>query len=44
MDAKKVVVIGGDACGMSAASRAKRRDPELEFEVFEMGEHVSYAA
>ncbi len=44
MDGKRVVVIGGDAAGMSAASRAKRRAPELEFEVFEMGEHVSYGA
>lgn len=44
MSGKKVVVIGGDACGMSAASRAKRRDPELRIVAFEMGENVSYGA
>lgn len=38
------VVIGGDAAGMSAASKAKRDDPSLEVIVFERGEWVSYAA
>ena len=38
------VVIGGDAAGMSAASKAKRDDPDLEVVVFEMGEWVSYGA
>jgi NADPH-dependent 2,4-dienoyl-CoA reductase/sulfur reductase-like enzyme len=38
------VVVGGDAAGMSAASKAKREDPELEVVVFEQGERVSYAA
>lgn len=38
------VVIGGDAAGMSAASKAKRRNPELEVIVFEQGDWVSYAA
>jgi NADPH-dependent 2,4-dienoyl-CoA reductase/sulfur reductase-like enzyme len=38
------VVIGGDAAGMSAASKAKREDPELDVVVFEKGEWVSYAA
>ncbi|OLZ40581.1 pyridine nucleotide-disulfide oxidoreductase [Natrinema saccharevitans] len=38
------VVIGGDAAGMSAASKAKREDPEREVIVFEKGEWVSYAA
>ncbi|SFG92944.1 NADPH-dependent 2,4-dienoyl-CoA reductase, sulfur reductase [Halopelagius inordinatus] len=38
------VVVGGDAAGMSAASKAKREDPELEVIVFERGEWVSYAA
>ena len=44
MAAKRMVVIGGDACGMSAASRARRHDPELEIEAFEMGGYTSYAA
>ena len=39
-----VVVIGGDAAGMSAASKAKRDDPELDVTVFERGEWVSYGA
>ncbi|WP_254532598.1 FAD-dependent oxidoreductase [Natrinema gelatinilyticum] len=38
------VVIGGDAAGMSAASKAKREQPDLEVIVFERGEWVSYAA
>ncbi|TMT86503.1 pyridine nucleotide-disulfide oxidoreductase [Haloterrigena sp. H1] len=38
------VVIGGDAAGMSAASKAKRENPELEVIVFEKGDWVSYAA
>ena len=38
------VVIGGDAAGMSAASKAKRANPDLEVIVFERGEWVSYAA
>ena len=38
------VVVGGDAAGMSAASKARREDPDLEIVVFEKGEWVSYAA
>ncbi|MFB6311837.1 MAG: FAD-dependent oxidoreductase [Salinirussus sp.] len=38
------VVIGGDAAGMSAASKAKRDDPDIEVIVFERGEWVSYGA
>jgi NADPH-dependent 2,4-dienoyl-CoA reductase/sulfur reductase-like enzyme len=38
------VVIGGDAAGMSAASKAKREQPERDVVVFERGEWVSYAA
>jgi NADPH-dependent 2,4-dienoyl-CoA reductase/sulfur reductase-like enzyme len=38
------VVIGGDAAGMSAASKAKRENPEMEIIVFEKGQWVSYAA
>jgi len=41
---KKLVVIGGNAAGMSAASKAKRTNPELEIVVFEKGEFVSYSA
>lgn len=38
------VVVGGDAAGLSAASKAKRERPELDVVVFERGEWVSYAA
>ncbi|MFB6110006.1 MAG: FAD-dependent oxidoreductase [Halodesulfurarchaeum sp.] len=38
------VVIGGDAAGMSAASKARREDPDREIVVFEKGEWVSYGA
>lgn len=38
------VIIGGDAAGMSAASRAKRNDPGLEVIVLEQGQDVSYSA
>lgn len=41
---ERLVVIGGDAAGMSAASQAKRRRPELEVIVFERGPHTSYSA
>ena len=39
-----VVVVGGDAAGMSAASKLKRDAPETEVVVFEKGQWVSYAA
>ncbi|MEW5724372.1 MAG: FAD-dependent oxidoreductase [Thermodesulfobacteriota bacterium] len=44
MTSKRFVVIGGDAAGMSAASLARRRRPDLGIEVFEMGEYTSYGA
>ena len=40
----KFVVIGGDAAGMSAASRAKRNQPEMAVTVLEQTEDVSYSA
>ncbi len=40
----RFVVIGGDAAGMSAASRAKRNQPDLEVIVLEQTEDVSYSA
>ncbi|MGM0591078.1 MAG: FAD-dependent oxidoreductase [Halobacteriota archaeon] len=39
-----VVIVGGDAAGMSAASKLKRDAPDREVVVFERGEWVSYAA
>lgn len=40
----KVIVIGGVAAGMSAASKIKRLDKSVEVIVYEKGEHVSYGA
>jgi len=37
------VVVGGDAAGLSAASKCKREDPDREVIVFEKGRWVSYA-
>lgn len=43
---ERLVVIGGDAAGMSAASQARRRrgPDDLEIVAFEKGRYVSYAA
>ena len=41
---KKFVIIGGDAAGMSAASKIRRLQPEAELVVFEKGKHISFAA
>lgn len=38
------LVVGGDAAGMSAASKAKREDPDRNVVVLERGEWVSYGA
>ena len=40
----KFLVIGGDAAGMSAASRAKRNNPDLNIVVLEKTIDVSYSA
>ncbi|MCK5313047.1 MAG: FAD-dependent oxidoreductase [Desulfobacteraceae bacterium] len=40
----RFVIIGGDAAGMSAASRAKRKDPDMEVIVLEQTQDVSYSA
>lgn len=41
---EKLVVIGGCAAGMSAASKAKRLNPDLEVVALEKTPHVSYSA
>jgi hypothetical protein len=43
MGAQRLVVIGGNAAGMSAASQARRRRKDLDITVFESGPHTSYA-
>ncbi len=40
----KFIIIGGDAAGMSAASRAKRNMADMEVTVFEKTHDVSYSA
>ncbi|WP_084626593.1 FAD-dependent oxidoreductase [Demequina aurantiaca] len=39
----KVIIVGGVAAGMSAATRLRRLDESAEIIVVEAGEHVSYA-
>jgi NADPH-dependent 2,4-dienoyl-CoA reductase/sulfur reductase-like enzyme len=43
---ERLLIVGGDAAGMSAASVARRRRPPdaLDVVAFERGEHTSYAA
>ncbi len=44
MEHQRLVVIGGNGGGMSAAAQARRGNPDLGIAVFERGPHVSYAA
>jgi len=39
----KIVIVGGVAGGMSAATRLRRRDETAHIVVFERGDHVSFA-
>ena len=40
---EKILIIGGNAAGLTAASRAKRIDPRLSVTVLEKGPHISYS-
>ncbi len=40
----RIVIVGGVAAGMSAASRAMRQNPDADVVVFERGEYISYGA
>lgn len=42
--AERLVVIGGDAAGMSAATNARRGRPDLEIVALEQGRHTAYSA
>ncbi len=42
--AERLIVIGADAAGMSAASQARRRRPDLDIVAFEKGSWTSYSA
>jgi len=44
MAAKRLVVIGGNAAGMTAASQARRHDDRLNIAAFESGPVFSYSA
>ncbi len=41
---RKILIIGGVAAGMKAASRLRRLDPEAKITVIERGVHLSYGA
>ena len=43
MTRERIVIVGGDAAGMSAASQARRRSPDLEIVVFERTDFTSYS-
>lgn len=40
---EKILIIGGNAAGLTAASRAKRIDPRLDITVLEKGPDISYS-
>ena len=40
---ERIVVIGGNAAGMTVASRAKRLAPDLEITILEQGAFISYS-
>ncbi len=44
MARERLIVIGGNAAGMSAASQAKRQRPDLDIIAFEQSPHTSYSA
>lgn len=44
MPVERLVVIGGDAAGMSAAAKVRRTDSQRSITVFERSPHTSYAA
>jgi CoA-dependent NAD(P)H sulfur oxidoreductase len=44
MNSERLVVIGGVAAGLAAASRARRVNPRLEILVYEKGPDISYSA
>ncbi len=41
---RRIVIIGGVACGPKAAARVKRLDPECEVTLIEKGDDISYGA
>jgi NADPH-dependent 2,4-dienoyl-CoA reductase/sulfur reductase-like enzyme len=43
MHKKRLIVIGGNAAGMSAASQARRHGPDMDIIVLERGNFISYS-
>lgn len=43
MSGERILVIGGNAAGMTAASRAKRLDPSLDITIIEAGPRIAYS-
>ena len=41
---KKIIIVGGVAAGMSAASKAKREKKDLEITVYEMTDIISWGS
>ena len=41
MKSKKIIVVGGNAAGPSAAAKAKRVDPDADVIMFEAGDFIS---
>ncbi|MGH9323909.1 MAG: FAD-dependent oxidoreductase [Vicinamibacteria bacterium] len=41
--AERILVVGGNAAGMTAASRAKRLDPSLSISILEAGPRIAYS-
>lgn len=44
MSKERLLVIEGDAAGMSAASQPRRRNSQLEITAYERGAYTSYSA
>lgn len=44
MSPERLIVVGGVAAGLSAASQARRRNREMEITVYEKGPDISYSA
>ena len=44
MSVQKLIVIGGNAAGMTAATKARRSNGRLKIQVFERSSHISYAS
>ncbi len=43
MTRERLIVIGGNGAGMSAASRARKLKPDMEILAFEKSGYISYA-